>query len=562
MKYADLYSTVAVRQLEFKAAEQRQSHDDNKPPSVGLTIIRYTVQAIADLSDLKYRRAYQVVCSQRVIIPNSAPLTQSPPITAYKTYPLLISNTVSIESKAILSNAGDESSRDSPSDHDSHLAELLDYSPRTINASVSRTSTQGHQLGKGVSLENSTGSTTSQSNNFGFSAHVNVHGSVSANDIGLVSGSAGGGVGAGAHLNIAHSHSDNRSESSGSSSNSGVSRGGSGSMSIKDWGCYSRVSSNDYTTLTWNWGQEFPWNVFRYQCDTANDNNVTLPQSVWDLLWDSTAGTAFPPSQLSQFGVDFTMKAAWQVALPRNLSGQKRKHLHLKHSIQLLHGSHGDLDSGSDSEKSDTYTPPTAELTSVSGEFNYTSPKIDLTLLGLDPILSPDTDNGAVIGFTAANRFLIAPEKGDEFLILSGSNNLQVTGDGFDTPMQTSFTQAPGKLPPGTARLCIEFKMTEEITPYSLILKHWVTTETACQLTLTFNRDWDNSITAFVDAQEGEGGEDNILSINLRNEDYSSVNYHNYLKPGLNRIDVKITPVDPVNDCAYSLRALAIGASA
>ena len=86
---------------------------------------------------------------------------------------------------------------------------------------------------------------------------------------------------------------------------------------------------------------------------------------------------------------------------------------------------------------------------------------------------------------------------------------------------------------------------------------------TGVMLTLTINGDTDNAITKYVDAAEAEGGENNITTIALRNQNYASVNYHDYLQLGLNAIQIDIQPIGKqyTADCAYQIRAVSVAAS-
>lgn len=94
------------------------------------------------------------------------------------------------------------------------------------------------------------------------------------------------------------------------------------------------------------------------------------------------------------------------------------------------------------------------------------------------------------------------------------------------------------------------------------MLKHWKGDDSErCSLkfTLLSGLPGVTTIEKVVDSDEAEGGENNLLRIDLRNNQYSSVNYHNYLTYGLNTIKVEISPVTkPVGTCMYHLFAAAI----
>ena len=65
-----------------------------------------------------------------------------------------------------------------------------------------------------------------------------------------------------------------------------------------------------------------------------------------------------------------------------------------------------------------------------------------------------------------------------------------------------------------------------------------------------------NKIVKYVDALEAEGGENNLLSIALRNQGYGTVDYHDYLQLGMNKFQITITPMG--KDCGYQIRAISI----
>jgi hypothetical protein len=175
-------------------------------------------------------------------------------------------------------------------------------------------------------------------------------------------------------------------------------------------------------------------------------------------------------------------------------------------------------------------------------------------VLGLDPIVSPDGGNGAVIGFIPA-KFIAAPTgEQSSFKIVSDRNNLHVTGSGFSSSMATDFKAGP-------VTIHLKFKIIDDDYLYALFFKHWKTTATGCTLSFVFNGDVANPVIRHVDAMEAEGGDDNLTVVELRNKSYSAIDYHDYLVKGLNTIDVTISPDDPTQPAGYFLRAVAVGES-
>lgn len=472
----------------------------------GTTVIRYEIREVTDVRNLTQTRRYHILCTQRIVIPNSTQFNLTPSSsTAFENYPAILSN------EMVLNNGTNSSPR------------ILSYSPRTINTSIMTSANQSSSDSSSYSQQHTSGSSTSQTNTYGYAASVgfsgeDVTGSVSAD----------------------YSHSStktqDKSATTGSDKGTGSERGGSDSMSIKDWGCYASLDAGNVTP-TWFWGQEYPWDIIQYRYCPTN-NNVELPDFVKIRLFDTsdTPNQVFPPSQLSLFGLDFTMKSMWEVELSPTVADQS---VTIKHQMNYVTATHM-LSNGA----------PIVQLDPAPMGFSVTSPALDLTLLGLDPILNGGDGNGAVLGFVA-NKFISPPSKGDPFKIISAANNLQVTGSGFDGPLFTSFDSGP-------VQMKIQFKVIDVSNPYTLYFKNWTSTGIACMLSFVFNGDTENPVIRYVDSQEGEGGDDNLLSLNLRNHDYSSIDYHDYLVMGLNTIDVTITPVSG-GAAGYVLRALAIG---
>ena len=92
-------------------------------------------------------------------------------------------------------------------------------------------------------------------------------------------------------------------------------------------------------------------------------------------------------------------------------------------------------------------------------------------------------------------------------------------------------------------------------------MKHWKLGSDDIKLTIVVNED--NTIVKYVDAREGEGGEDNLLSISLRDLRYASGDFHDYLQLGLNCIKITIEPAsgqfaDRDGYGSYGIRAISI----
>lgn len=499
-------------------------HEGNDT-TMGTTIISYEIRTYRDIRNLSNALAYQVLCTQRIIIPNATPyvigayLRTKTGTTSFDNYPAVISNNITITNT------------------DGDAPVLVKYTPKTINASVNISTSSTDGTNSSSSHQHTSGSSTSQSNTFGTSL-----------SIGFFGDALTGGISAD------YSNTSGREKSV--SDTGGGEIGGSNenstgeSMSVQDWACYSYINPQD-NTPTWVWGQEYPWDVIKF--NDGDPTDIKLPDFVVPLLCDSQQ--ALPPSALSLFGVDFTMKSVW-IIVPKDGVGT----VTLTHKMGYCTASH----SFNGTKLSASIDP--------SKSFTYTTKSIDLYTYGLDPILS---DNVAIVGFVP-NKFIISPvaasatTKPIPFNVISQSNNLMIkdtsdysklsSGDnnaGFsasETALTATFTKNCTSL-----QIELSFKIVDTVNNYTLFMKHWKTNTTDVTLQMIINGDTQNPITKYVDAQEAEGGENNLLSIALRDQNYGSINYHDYLLLGLNTIQITITPVGgSYTTCGYQIRAISI----
>jgi hypothetical protein len=450
--------------------------------------------------------------------------------------------------------------------------ELTSYSPRTLNTAVSTSLNSGSGTSASVQRTHMSGSQNSDTNNYG--VHLSF-GLSKDGPSGTVGGEQGG----------SHTTETNKSKSKTRDSSSSQNLDESSSMSIKDWGCYSCLSNNGQSPI-WIWGQEYPWDAIQW--GQLADGSGIAPDFIKDRLFVRQApasGTsdpwkclaAVPPSQLSFFGIDFHMAATWLVDIPApiavldkngNPTGLYTQMIQLSHKAQVSTASHwygqpkaldGHLGAKKGKKKRskvagdpgpddyyvsfDSVAPTTLDVS--------TSPWLDLTLLGLDPILTGGTNNGAVIGF-ADPQFV--GQGTNYFKAISARNNLQVQGIGFNVDTMTVVAA-------GGSQLIIDFKIADVDSEYALFIKHW-TLGGDVKLSFTFYRGQASggvvlgTIERYVTAKEGEGGENNLLAISLRNLDFASLDCHNYIGIGLNEVTVDI---DCQAGADYVLRALAIG---
>jgi hypothetical protein len=280
------------------------------------------------------------------------------------------------------------------------------------------------------------------------------------------------------------------------------------------------------------------------------------------------SGTLFPPSQLSMFGVNFVMKAVWLVTIDDTASDELRLH----HQINYFSASHVLVGSGNAATVQVFLDQKPTVLNDVNGQPLSTT--IDLPLMALDPLAFQSKT--AIMGFIR-NTFVILPMRATTFAApvpfkaISSANNLvivdstdyfrpSVPGSGFgflpgETALTTFFTENCSVL-----SMTLYFKVVDTKYNYTLFLKHWKASVAGVMLVFTINGDTDNAITRYVDAREGEGGENNLLSVALRDQNYASIDFHDYLQLGLNSIRIAISPIDggALADCHYQVRAISI----
>jgi hypothetical protein len=537
----DLYTSKVVTPLSLTAVPLQP---------IGTLTATYEARRYQDVRNLTDKFAYLLTGTFRVIIPN-ATYNKDGTVDYYSAgtqgricfdnYPAILVNNVQVtyQSATTLKQS----------------AELLQYSPRTINSSVQSAVSNGNGDIASTSHQHTTGSSTSQSNTYGASA-----------SLGFIGDIFNGGVSADYNRTSGSSHS--RSSSIGSDLGSSTHRSDSDSMSVKDWCCNAYIDVNN-TIPTWVWGQEYPWNVLQFNYSNVKTvsaaSKIVLPEFVIPLLCDSTQ--PLPPSQLSQFGIDFTMKAMWIIEPSGSTEAT------MTQDLQYFTATHSYV-----AGNEDTAATVSAYI-SAATTFSINPHTIDLCVLGLDPILAPGGAGkaSAVVGFLP-HKFFIKPVPATaeaepvSFKILSNNNNLliadttpysldsltaQDAGAGFqaaETSLSVTFTEHCTVL-----QLSMNFKVSDTTNDYTLYMKHWKSGSKGVKLQFWINGNLQPSLMKYVVSLEAEGGESNLLSIALRNLDYGSVDFHDYLQMGLNTIQVNITPLDTdYANSGYQIRAISV----
>jgi hypothetical protein len=489
----------------------------------GSQTIQYTIRQYRDVRNLGNVLGYLVACKQRVIIPNQSAYTVGPNSnTNYVNYPAAVTNSIALTA------------------NNDATVQVKSIFPVTLNAAINTSQTSQSGTTSSTSNQSSSGSNQSQTNTFGVSLSAGFFGDLPMG---------------GLALDYQHGWESGSFTSNTSGSDAGRQSGASSgeSMSVKDWSSYGFTNTSNQSP-TWVWGQTYPWDVIQYN-QSSNGSTISLPAFVEALLLNN--GLLLPPSQLSLFGLDLTMKAGWLVEFPGEISASET--ISLTHKTTLYTASHS-LVPGS---------PPSVsavlQSANQAASASYSPPAaLDLSTYALDPIWSPNTKNGATIGFTV-DPFTYPPKApNNNFKILSPANNLQVTGTGFN-PL--TLTNPPTSAPylscnPATSgaatSFTAQFKILDSKNEYHLHLMHWIGAgSNPCIITVTVNGTKLNPF--YVDSLQGQGGQNNMTSIELRNLDFQSPNYHDYLVLGLNTVTVAVTASASGTSNLYTLFALAVG---
>lgn len=433
-------------------------------------------------------------------------------------------------------------------------ATLLDYSPKTVNAKVQTSASSGLNSSKEAnsSRSNTAGSSTAETNEFSVSTTV-----------------SDGMTGPSASTTASFSHSEthtsdhSRTNTSGLSYSAGAEHSGSASMSIKDWGAYAYSEHGaDSSTVGWLFGQEYPWDVFlcRQAVGTSGQNTqVKVPPEMAARLFDKATGFLYPPSQLASYGFVFSTQSKWLVEVdhPAELGALD---VTFSHEYFLTRASHSHDDKGAIVSVT---TSPYTLVPGADGEAQAFEVDLNMSLAALTPLNHAGA--AAIIGMLP--KYFSPLPKDGPFMVTSYGQNLIFTdsADGAATNqfavmdqgvLAIAVDQAASSAPSGT----LYFKVANLDMDYSLYVKGWITDDVPFRLVLTINGD-ERTITKEISAAEGEGGDDNLFRVALRNLEFGSVDFSDTLQLGLNKIDIAFQPQWSANQSRVAhlmLRGLSI----
>jgi hypothetical protein len=565
---------------------------ESKQTAIGLIALEYQVALYNDVQvsgsgsvTQPSNQQFIVNCTQRILLSNDAfksLVPSDPAVQSYLTYPALFQLTFQF------SNASGGSGL---------TFNLLDYSPQAVNTTVQQSGSNSDSTTAGKS---SSTSTTTGTQNWQSSTYSTGVDSFSGGVLGL---SLQYGSESGYSKSSGSSTSNSNTTDSGSSNSSSDSVSSSSSMSVKNWGAYSWVDPTS-TFPTWVFGQEYPWNAIQcrfgnggtplgststgveLELETKNPAYTQVPMyvslSMVDNLWDGTF--LYPPSELSMFGLNFVTKATWRVYVDFDTSTQ----ITITNPITYFSASH--IPPTKDSEVTTTvYMDPAATSLYVydADKKAYVDPSVtvDLNFMALSPI--GQNASAAIIGFTP-NKFIppivLSSDSGSAtaplgFKTIAATNDLLVQ----DTTQNTTTYPSGGTSGYTLSENCLTstwdskhqfpyqitlyFKIIDSVKGYTLYMKHWIAQSTNVMITIVVNGDPATEMTKYVTALEAQGGEDNILSIALRDLNFASISYHDYLQLGLNSVTITMEPsvtttsesVDQLwSNCGYQVRAIAV----
>jgi hypothetical protein len=490
----------------------------------GVGLVRYDISKVTDVRNLRgSKHAYHVRCTFRLRVFQKDQFTLGHDPSTWDDYP------------AVLINMMQPSLPVGCPDTD---IALVDYSPKTINTSVSTDNTQSSGVDGNVMRQHTVGSSSTTTNSFGANVGVGAEGVPTAG------------------VNYEHSQvSESRNELT-TSATRGSSQQWSDSagMTIKDWASFATLGADRAGApyVRWVWAQEYPWDAVLVRPDDTLQGAIQVPTDVNARMTGN--GLLQPPSHLSQMGLDFVCTATWLVE-PTAWSPVTEPTILVTHSGTFWQATHTETVTKGQGTNPDTYqlsiTPRSLDFPVVNNAVQHT---LELESYSLAPITDNGPENGAVLGFIPTE---INARDASGFTASSRAGNLFVTGSGFADDMSIDLTAGDG----GT--LTAVFKILDRAEEYDLVFKHWITGGRPATVRIIVN---DNpAISRYVTEKEGEGGDNNVMTVALRSLAFGASDYHDYLLVGRNTLTIQVASaplppgVDPQAADTYVLRALAIG---
>lgn len=507
---------------------------------LGYTTTSYNLKVIEEFEEMTYNLSaatnrpiiYLLTVTQRIIYFNKGSIQKplSKDTDEYRDYPVLLNAQLNIQ----VQNGIDVS--------------ILDYSPKVINTEINKSESNNDAQGEttGTTKSSTTGTTISANIGVGASQNMGAH--------------IDGG------LSASHEWSTTDTEEHLKTTNKDHSLGFS--MAVQDWGSYASINTlqDSQKGITWNFGQQNPWNAltFNKSCsDTLMDNEqvqLAIPDYISKKLKDNK--TILPPSGLSLNGFDFMMESTFLLKISQPLL----ESFQVEHLYKLGKATHRLTNDTVEVFRDKILWP----LTSKEGPAELSlKTEIFPSLLSLKPI--GEVFNSAIVGFYRKS-FDLSPSDSTGFKIRSFENDLLIKSPEIDgNPIDSSYSLLQNvlclTLRENEISFDIFFKINDLHKNYNLIIKHWIQDKqgspnhTGVSLRFMINEDEDCTIVKQVNDKLQEGGESNILSLSLRNLDYTTIDFHNYLKIGLNKISVFAKKPENCEEIRYLINAISVVSS-
>lgn len=509
-----------------------------KNKRIGYVLCSYSVVKVDEYENLGFTSKinnlnssnYLLNISQRIIyfnINSTSSLLENN--GEYKDYPIILNGNINITK------------------HDCVDITVMDYSPKIINTEINKTESNTDSEGKTTSISKSstTGNSTSGTISLGVSP-----------------------LGPSIDVSGTYSQDNSVTDSQDNSLSKNNDQSNSFSMAIEDWGSYAYVNTlkDMQIGVGWDFGQQSPWNSLRYKeiynLDTINEENkvlVKLPNNVLSKLIDND--TLLPPSGISLYGFDFIMEGSFLIKMNDPII----EDIEIEHLFMLSKGTHKKEGNMVKVYKDQNPSPLFFKPNCLPEYFPKT--KITPSVLSLNPIGSKF--NSAVIGFFHKSFDLLPTDKLG-FKITSFENDLIIRSSEITFNNTSPYSLIKNSLclsfseEHNEISFDIFFKIADSYNNYNLIFKNWILDSSkssdcmGVELKFIINDDEETGITKIVNDCFREGGQSNILSFNLRNLDYQSVDFYNYLTIGLNKISVKVRKIDSSINMKYLINAISI----
>lgn len=387
---------------------------------------------------------------------------------------------------------------------------LLNYAPITINSSITTSRSDSTDKTLTNSSQQSVGSSSSQTNSFGVSVLGGMMMEAPMWSIGF-------------EYDYAYTKEHNQERSASTGNSAGQQNAFGETFSIKDWGIYAAVGEKE-PQVTWVCAQEYPWDVLQFRSKGAG-TEIEVPKAISDrMLID---GCVLPPSQLSQFGTDFTLTGEWSFVPEQENVDPDAELILIKLDTQYVLASHSRSSANGDFKLELSLSEP------KPAECQMTLSWWQVMCLALNGLVPGRNDASLNLEKLPARRF--PAQTGTPLTITSPTNTLLCVARGFSSGMIADVATQPGSF-------TLAFKVTDTVGEVSLYIKHWKLDATGLVLTMKINGQ--DMPVQFVDAVQGSGGTSNRTDIALRTTDYMAEDFSDYLIVGLNVVEVTITAAD------------------